>query len=112
MHIARYLERINVAIPTTLDAAALIHLHFNHVFHVPFENVDVHYKKRFDLELENIYQKVVHANRGGFCYELNLLFNELLQKLGFNSRIISASIYTESGEPGPRFDHMAICVSA
>jgi N-hydroxyarylamine O-acetyltransferase len=65
---------------------------------------------RFGLELSNIYTKVVLNHRGGFCYELNNLFNWLLQELGYNSWTIAARIIQDSGALGPAFDHMAICV--
>ena len=67
-------------------------------------------KKVFDLEIDNIFKKVVNNFRGGFCYELNSLFNDLLCNIGFESRIIEARIYDELGNLGPRYDHMAIFV--
>jgi N-hydroxyarylamine O-acetyltransferase len=57
-----------------------------------------------------VYKKVVIHNRGGFCYELNSLFNWLLRDIGFRSRIISARILDEFGNAGPEFDHMVICI--
>ena len=96
--------------PIRPDASTLSRLHENHLFNVPFENLDVHFGHRFDLVPNHVFEKVVRDGRGGFCYELNSLFNWLLTSLGFNSRIISARIYTDSGDLGPEFDHMAILV--
>jgi N-hydroxyarylamine O-acetyltransferase len=77
---------------------------------VPFENLDIHYRRFFDLELSNIYKKVVDNSRGGFCYELNYLFRTLLSAVGFSTKIISARVFDEDGMPGPEYDHMAIYV--
>ena len=77
---------------------------------VPFENLDIHYHRLFDLELPNIYKKVVDNSRGGFCYELNYLFNSLLKAVGFSTKIISSRVFDSEGVLGPEFDHMSIYV--
>jgi N-hydroxyarylamine O-acetyltransferase len=105
-----YLKRIGYFNEIMTNDETLIQLHEHHVFQVPFENIDVHYNRLFDLELENIYKKVVVNFRGGFCYELNALFNELLNNLGFNSRIIAARIFDDGNNLGPEYDHMSIYV--
>jgi N-hydroxyarylamine O-acetyltransferase len=110
MDIDKYLKRINFKKKIFIDNQSLINLHENHVMNVPFENLDVHYKKPFDLDINKIFSKVVDNYRGGFCYELNYLFNELLSNIGFNSRIIEARIYDDQAILGPRYDHMAILV--
>jgi N-hydroxyarylamine O-acetyltransferase len=107
MDVEKYLKRINCS---PGDSSDLIRLHENHVSFVPFENVDTHYGRMFDLQVKHLYKKIVDHNRGGFCYELNLLFNELLTSLGYQSRIIEARIFTEDGNLGPRFDHMSVLV--
>lgn len=106
----KYLERIGYKGSINPTDEVLRDLHQKHVHHVPFENLDVHNKRIFDLDITNIYQKVVNDRRGGFCYELNLLFNWLLTELGFSSRIIASRIFNEQGAVGPNFDHMAVYV--
>jgi N-hydroxyarylamine O-acetyltransferase len=106
----KYLNRINCLGKKANDDETLIILHEQHVLHVPFENLDVHLNRLFDLELSNIYKKVVENNRGGFCYELNALFCWLLDNIGFKSRIIAARIFDDNGNLGPVYDHMAIYV--
>ena len=46
--------------------------------------------------------------RGGFCYELSGLFFELLQKIGYESKRISARVNNGKGNFGQEFDHLAI----
>lgn len=106
----KYLERIKYFDKVKADEECLIALHQNHLFYIPFENLDVYNGKGISLELENIYEKIVLNRRGGFCYELNYLFHWLLTELGFNSRMISARVINDDGEPGPEFDHMAIYI--
>jgi N-hydroxyarylamine O-acetyltransferase len=112
LKISQYLQRINYPYPLKIDNQTLIDLHKQHVFHIPFENLDIVLKKPVVLEINQLFEKVIMNNRGGFCYELNYLFNSLLSTLGFKSRIISARIYDEYGNSGPEFDHMAILVEA
>lgn len=85
-------------------------LHKQHVHQIPFENLDIFYKRLFNLDLVDVYQKVITDHRGGFCYELNLLFNWLLKEVGFLGRVIAARIFEGQGTLGPEFDHMAVYV--
>ena len=110
MDISKYLQRINFPGPVHADNQTLKSLHRHHIMSVPFENLDIHYHRLFDLELSNIYKKVVDNFRGGFCYELNYLFNSLLNTVGFSTKIISARVFDSEGALGPPFDHMSIYV--
>ncbi len=110
MDTMKYLERINYSSELLVDKETLFGLHQKHVFGVPFENLDIHYRKIFDLQLDNLYRKIVLNRRGGFCYELNALFNELLCAVGFKSTIISAMIFDSDGCLGPAYDHMCVWV--
>jgi len=110
MDYSRYLQRIKCSDRAQADDPTLQSLHEHHVMFVPFENLDIHYRKMFDLEPENIFRKVVENVRGGFCYELNYLFNNLLNAVGFSSKIISSRTFDSSGALGPEFDHMSIHV--
>jgi N-hydroxyarylamine O-acetyltransferase len=110
MNCEKYLERIKFTDKVAITEETLFNLHEQHMFNVPFENLDIHYQRVFDLQIESIFEKIVLNNRGGFCYELNNIFNWLLQQVGFDSRIISARVIDESGKLGPLFDHMLICI--
>lgn len=106
----RYLSRIGFDGILSRTDKILATLHRQHLHHIPFENLDIHYKRPFDLNLRNVYQKVVNNIRGGFCYELNLLFDWLLNEAGFSSRIIASRIFDGQDNPGPPFDHMCVYV--
>jgi N-hydroxyarylamine O-acetyltransferase len=106
----KYLARMDYTGNTDVTDDVLIRLHKRHVYQIPFENLDIYYKRVFDLNIDRVYRKVVNDKRGGFCYELNLLFNWLLNEIGFSSRIIASRIFNEDGTLGPHFDHMSLYV--
>lgn len=106
----KYLKRIKFTDNLVINHETFFKLHEHHVFNVPFENLDIHYKRLFDLQIEKIYEKVVINSRGGFCYELNNVFNSLLRQIGFMSRIISARVIDDAGKLGPVYDHMSIFI--
>jgi N-hydroxyarylamine O-acetyltransferase len=112
MLVSNYLDRIRFNSTSPVTTETLFRLHEAHVFNVPFEDIDIHYKKRLSLKKEDLFDKVVNHNRGGFCYELNYLFHLLLTEFGFKSTIISCRIFTSEGFVGPEFDHMAIIIDS
>ncbi|MFZ1700075.1 MAG: arylamine N-acetyltransferase [Pyrinomonadaceae bacterium] len=108
---AKYLSRIGLADATlAADADGLKLLQRRHLLSVPFENLDIHWKRPIVLDIDRFYKKIVDERRGGFCYELNGLFNELSQSLGFATRLVSARVFNGT-EHGPEFDHAAIIVT-
>lgn len=112
MNSTKYLERIGAELgPDSLSVETLRLLQRRHLLSVPFENLDIYWKRPIILDLDRFYTKIVDERRGGFCYELNGLFNELLISLGFTSRLISARVGRPDGTFGAEFDHAAIIVS-
>jgi N-hydroxyarylamine O-acetyltransferase len=106
--IQTYLNRIDFKQPTMVSAEFLFSLQRHHLFSVPFENLDIH--NRITIDPRKAFQKVVINRRGGFCYELNSLFCDLLRSLGFNAVLISGCVSDDTGKFGPEFDHMTILV--
>lgn len=109
MNLKGYIERIKYKGELTVNERSLRQLHKSHVSSVPFEALDVYYRKRISLDIHEIYHKVVDQKRGGYCYEVNYLFLWLLLELGFDSHLISARIIDDD-KYGPEYDHMAILV--
>jgi N-hydroxyarylamine O-acetyltransferase len=110
MDIENYLERIG-AEAAVVNPQGLARLQRQHLLTVPFENLDIHWNRPIVLDTEEFYRKIVVRRRGGFCYELNGLFNELLSELGFQTRLISARVFGGENGFGPEFDHAAIIVT-
>lgn len=105
-----YLHRINYQGETIPTLENLKKLHRQHYFQVPFENLDIHLKREIRLSPPAFYTKIVRERRGGFCYELNGLFYELLLHLGYQVQRISARVYDKNKGFGSEYDHMALLV--
>ncbi|HUX91310.1 MAG TPA: arylamine N-acetyltransferase [Gallionellaceae bacterium] len=60
------------------------------LFAVPFENLDVQAGKIVSLVPEEIVEKILNKNRGGYCYEVNGLFAMALHSLGIPYRFVAA----------------------
>lgn len=110
MDISKYIERINFFLELNPTKEVLFSLQKNHLLNIPFENLDIHYGTKIELDIQDIYTKIITNKRGGFCYELNSLFNSLLKNIGYDSFLISGKIHTENGTYSQEFDHMAIIV--
>lgn len=81
-----YLERIGLKGEELPPTAETLHrLVSAQLAHVPFENLDV-YEKRLcpDLSIQGLFDKIVTRRRGGYCFELNGLFQKLLEALGYS----------------------------
>lgn len=101
-----YLDRLGISMEVP-GLRFLKKIHKAHLFKVPFENLDIHYNKRIELNVKPIFEKVIRQKRGGFCYELNTLILHLLNQLGFKVYLASARVFQEEGL-SPEFDHMII----
>ena len=111
MNVEKYFARIGLQNPPAIaDAYNLALLQRQHLLNVPFENLDIHGRKPSLLDTDSFSRKIVEENRGGFCYELNGLFNELLRESGFETRLLSARVSDGSGGFSEEYDHLAILV--
>jgi N-hydroxyarylamine O-acetyltransferase len=91
--------------------AFLAHLQMQHLLTVPFENFSVIQGEPIHLAAPALFDKIVRRGRGGFCYELNGLFAELLTALNFRITRVSAQVHqSATGSYGPPFDHLALLV--
>lgn len=87
-----YLERIAYRGARTPTLAALHALTEAHAQAIPFENLDVMLGKPIRLDLEAVFEKLVRARRGGYCFEQNGLFLHVLTQLGFTVTPLSARV--------------------
>lgn len=88
--LADYLQRINLETVPACDAEGLRQLMRAQLHSVPFENLDVQAGKIVSLVPEDIVEKIVYRQRGGYCYEVNGVFAMALAALGFEYRLIGA----------------------
>ncbi len=111
MRLGDYLERIGwsgTTTPTLDTLDALLRAH-NHT--VPFENLDVQLGKTLTTGVEDAYDKIVKARRGGWCYEQNGLFGWALSQIGFDVQRIAASVMRASRGPAAHANHLTLLVS-
>jgi N-hydroxyarylamine O-acetyltransferase len=102
-----YLARIGADRPPVADADGLRALQRAHLGTVPFENLSIHLGEPIDLTV--LLDKIVARRRGGFCYELNGAFGQLLTALGYTVTHHQARVWG-GGRWGPPFDHLALRV--
>ncbi len=106
--IGSYFKRIQFDLCAKTDLATLRELHKQHVFSIPFENLDIHYGNPISLEPEKLFQKIIINKRGGYCFELNGLFQLLLEHLGFQVYSASARVLFDSEGVPPRSHRLLI----
>lgn len=87
-----YLARVGYRGDLEPSTAALRALHRAHVGAVPFENLDVVLGRPIELDVEALQAKLVRSGRGGYCYEQNLLFGAVLERLGFGVTRLAARV--------------------
>jgi len=90
LSIEKYLERINYNGDLSISYHTLSQLVFCHFMNVPYENLDILNNIPLSLEIPDLYDKIVNRRRGGYCFELNTLFNWLLNRIGFKTHTYSA----------------------
>lgn len=103
-----YFDRIGLqGRPTIRD------VHRAHITSIPFENLDPHRGVPVSLAPEDLERKLVHARRGGYCFEQNLLLKAGLEALGAEVDLFLARVRF-GAEPGmirPR-THLVLGVHA
>ena len=107
-----YLERISFSGGREPSLKNLAILQKEHIKAIPFENTYVLKNLPIQLTKEWLYDKIVTKHRGGFCFELNYLFNLLLTDLGYDVKLLGGSVFhPATGEPGNPNEHIISLVS-
>jgi N-hydroxyarylamine O-acetyltransferase len=104
-----YLARIAYTGPLAATEACLAGLHEAHLAAIPFENLDVIRGVPIALDPPALMAKLVHAGRGGYCFEHGTLFKAVLDRIGFGTHILLARVRFGADPVGPR-DHMLLKV--
>lgn len=107
--VAAYLTRIGAARQAPSESA-LRALSERHLLSVPFENLSIHLDEPIELTTEALTDKIIRRRRGGFCYELNGLFAQLLTALGYDVTFLSARVFSDEGKLGAPYAHLALRV--
>jgi N-hydroxyarylamine O-acetyltransferase len=103
-----YLARIGLdSAAAVVSVAGLEATHRAHVYTIPFENFDILLGRGIDLSPEHLFRKIILQPRGGYCFELNGLYLQLLQALGFEAKPLLARVHTR-GKPSGRHHQLSL----
>ncbi|EFU83401.1 N-hydroxyarylamine O-acetyltransferase [Staphylococcus lugdunensis] len=80
------------------------------MYTVPFENINVQNGIPISVDINDLYHKIVDNHRGGFCYELNTLFQAYLKAKGFDAQMMSATVHTANGGHRLEGSHVSLVV--
>ena len=112
LDINAYLQRIGFQgdrAPTLNTLKALQQLHLQTI---TFENLNPLLGRAVPLDSPALMDKLIHQRRGGYCFENNLLFLEVLTTLGFQARGITGRVYWNQPEDAwPPRSHMLLLVT-
>jgi N-hydroxyarylamine O-acetyltransferase len=105
-----YFERINWGAGTNPTFATLAGMLRAHLLLIPFENFDILLGRGVRLDLDGVQAKLVHARRGGYCFEHATLFAAVLEKLGFQTARHTARVILVSPITAAPRTHMFLMV--
>lgn len=108
-----YFERIGFRGAPRADLETLRELHLRHPIAIPFENLSTLLREPIPLDPASLQRKLIAARRGGYCFEQNRLFAEVLTELGFEVAALAARVVWNRGDelPNPR-THMVLRVGS
>ncbi|MGI9492421.1 MAG: arylamine N-acetyltransferase family protein [Geminicoccaceae bacterium] len=112
LNLDAYLDRLGLRgekLPPT--RATIRRLQEAHLFNIPFENLDLVWKRHIQLDEQRLFNKIVGNRRGGFCYELNGLMAAILRQLGFEANLVAAAVANDEGVYGLDAAHACLRVA-
>jgi len=104
-----YLRRIRYSGSLQPNYQVLAALHLAHATHIPFENLDILLGRSVRLDLETLQAKMINGRRGGYCFEQNVLFAALLERLGYSVTPLAGRVRYRVRRVLPR-THMLLLV--
>lgn len=116
MNLDAYFNRIGYTGSQDASLETLQQLHLLHPQAIPFENLSSFVAQgdanSVSLDPEAVFDKLVVNGRGGYCFEQNLLFAEILTALGFEVSTHAARVIWRGVEKSqaPR-THMLLKIS-
>lgn len=93
-----YLKKMNYKDEVKIDYNTLSKLQIAHLTNIPYENIDVLNKKSLSLDAQDLFNKMILNKRGGYCFELNGLYSNLLKSLGFNVTNLAGRFIYQDGK--------------
>jgi len=96
-----YFKKLNLS-PNKPSLELVRTLQKRHLETFSFNNIAVLLGKDISLDINDIMEKIVIKNLGGYCFEHNALMYEVLQSLGFKVRILIAKVLNNEEKDMPR----------
>lgn len=99
-----YFQRIGLVKTPEHDASGLACWLAAHRQAIPFENLDIPLARGIAVDADSVFNKLVGARRGGYCFEQNRLFSDMLALAGFANRPMLARVRLQvpAGQTPPR----------
>ena len=96
-----YFEKLNI-VPSKASLQLVENIQKKHLETFSFNNIAVLLKQNISLSIDDILNKIVKNNLGGYCFEHNKLMYEVLKSLGFEVRILIAKVINNQNVDTPR----------
>jgi N-hydroxyarylamine O-acetyltransferase len=107
----RYLQRLGLD-PEPPSADALRRLHRAQVERVPYETLWIHLGDLWSADPVDAFERVATTTRGGFCFQLNGAFGELLRRLGYDVTLHVGGVHGPGGpDPAALTNHLVLTVA-
>lgn len=104
-----YLKKVGISQSLNINIDTLLLLHNAQHRRLPFENFDIALGRGISVAEQDIINKLIYRERGGYCYELNALLLNVLKTIGFDARPLLGRVHL-SGTPSGR-THQFILVT-
>jgi len=109
VNLDHYFTRIGYEGPRAATLEVLQTLHRLHPRAIPFENLNPFTRRAVKLDLESVERKLVTNHRGGYCFEQNALFANVLMQLGFKvTPLLARVLWGRDSDEAPPRTHMVL----
>jgi len=105
-----YCKRIGHQGPVAPDLDTLVGLSESHARSIPYENLEIHLGRSMSLEDDDLQRLMVAEKRGGYCFQMNLLFAAALEAVGFEVSLLQGRVWLTSGGTVPPPAHLVLRV--
>jgi N-hydroxyarylamine O-acetyltransferase len=105
-----YLARLGLPEAEPPSADALAEIHARHLERVPYENLDIQIGRPTSVDGADSAQRIVHDQRGGYCFHLNGALGVLLDALGYTVARHRGTVQSTDGAPSTSLNHLILHV--
>lgn len=109
--LSAYFQRIGYEGDRRKSIDTIRELHRLHTQAIPFENLDSFLGRPVKLDMESLEEKLILKRRGGYCFEQNLLFMQVLNQLGYAvTGLAGRVLWNKPKEEITRRTHMLLLI--